>query len=912
MNKQTFLRMRAQQNSNLEIYRLEKERIHKNMYNVIKYFDNKIIIDIPSGEKFQQLAYYYIGEEKDFSFNPSISLQSSRFKYIHKINEEWDNPFILFCYGGQIIEFSKKLKFLKNECIIVFGNSDENQTLEKCQPYIDCSKVLHIFCQNLSCYNDKSSFIPIGMANKQWPHGDIYNFLELDIGALHKQKTKDLFCSFKVSTNFVKRNECLIAINKKGITNVFYKEPRDYLKELSLHKYCICPEGNGLDSHRFWEALWVESIPITLRNPLTEQIQKLGIPCILLNNWDELDISTLQDYSSFVFDEEYFNKISFKYYSDKILSYVPKVSEKMNIVLSFIGKMPSYIIECVTQLRLFFKDSIYVIYNDISDEIKNKLNEHDVKLIEYETVISERFNNLQKNVKFNNVIGLTGREELNKRSYERFYLLEELMKKHKLENIWFMELDIIMYVDPNIFLPTLKNYPYCYCYHDNDKCNGSIFYIKNVESLQPILKTFDTHTRTDNMTEMYSLFIHLQNNKDDMLFPLIYSSDSNKYYWMYYGLFNGYIFDGAIIGQYFFGLDPYHSNGIINKQNIEDINKLYLFNNCVKIWNYIVEWIPDKNNLLFPYIREHPKGLLKPIVNMHIHSKDLISAVSYTSKINDNNIMQKYILSKYLQVCKTNPQPPGLADYLRGSLILLSLTLNNNYKFVVDHDCHPFFKCLERNDNFQAPQNIINLETKELIPPLESIEQKMLELFNSNENISVLTNSTSVQHITKEAITIFKDIFKPSIKIKNKLNEFIDKKINKDEKIIIFHFRLGDKFIHNNTQIDEKLFNKCINLMIEKIEEINIPKNNIILISDCMSLKTYAMAYIPDITITDFNPIHMGDLKNYNFTDVENTVFEFFLMSYASHIYNYNIYGSPSGFSKLINILYDIPFTYIN
>jgi hypothetical protein len=71
------------------------------------------------------------------------------------------------------------------------------------------------------------------------------------------------------------------------------------------------------------------------------------------------------------------------------------------------------------------------------------------------------------------------------------------------------------------------------------------------------------------------------------------------------------------------------------------------------------------------------------------------------------------------------------------------------------------------------------------------------------------------------------------------------------------------------------------------------------------------MSFIPDITITNFNPIHMGDLKNYNFTDIENTVFEFFLMSYASHIYNYNIYGSPSGFSKLINILYDVPFTYI-
>lgn len=910
MNKQTFLRMRAQQNINVEVYKLETQTIHKDIYNTIKYFDNKIIIDIPSGEKFQQLAYYYIGEEINFLFNPLISSQSSRFKYIHKINEEWDNPFILFCYGYQIIEFSKKLKFLKNECIIIFGNSDENQTLEKCQPYIDCPKVLHIFCQNLSCYHDKASFIPIGMANKQWSHGDIYNFLELDIGVLHKQKTKDIFCSFKVSTNVIKRNECLIAINKKSIENIFYKKPSEYLKELSNHKYCICPEGNGLDSHRFWEALWVESIPITLRNPLTEQIQKLGIPCILLNNWDELDVLNLPNYSSFVFDEEYFKKISFKFYSDKILSYVPKVSEKMNIVLSFIGKMPSYIIECITQLRLFFKDSIYVIYNDISDEIKNKLNEFDIKMIEYETVISERFNNLQKNVKFNKVNGLIGREELNKRSYERFYLLEELMKKHKLEDIWFMELDIIMYVNPNNFLPTLKNYPYCYCYHDGDKCNGSIFYIKNVESLQKILKTFDTHTRTDNMTEMYSLFIHLKNNPNDMLFPLSFASESNKNNWMYYGLFNGYIFDGAIIGQYFFGVDPYHSYGIINKQNIKDINKLYSFNDCVKIWNYIVEWIPNENNLLFPYIREYPRGPLKPIVNMHIHSKNLLSASSYTSKINDNNIIQKYIICKYLQICKTNLQPPGLADYLRGSLILLSLTLNNNHKFVVDYDCHPFFKCLEKNDKFKAPQHIINLETKELIPPLESIEQKILELFNSNENISVLTNSTSVQYITKEAITIFKDIFKPSIIIKNRLNEFVNKYIN--NKIVIFHFRLGDKFIHNNSDIDEILFNKCVNLIVDKIKELDISKNNIILISDSISFKKYTKLYIPDITTTDSNPIHMGDLKNYNFTDIENTVFEFFLMSYATHIYNYNIYGSPSGFSKLINILYDIPFTYIN
>ena len=641
MNKQTFLRMRAQQNSNLEIYRLEKERIHKNMYNVIKYFDNKIIIDIPSGEKFQQLAYYYIGEEKDFSFNPSISLQSSRFKYIHKINEEWDNPFILFCYGGQIIEFSKKLKFLKNECIIVFGNSDENQTLEKCQPYIDCSKVLHIFCQNLSCYNDKSSFIPIGMANKQWPHGDIYNFLELDIGALHKQKTKDLFCSFKVDTNFIKRSECLTAINKKGISNVFYEKPKDYLKELSLHKYCICPEGAGLDSHRFWEALWVESIPITLRNTLTEQIQKLGIPCILLNNWDELDISKLTDYSSFVFNEEYFKKISFKFYSDKILNYVPEPVEKMNVVLSFIGKMPSYIIECVTQLRLFFKDSIYIIYNDINDDIKNKLNEYNVIFIEYQTVISERFNKCKINKKFNYINGLTGREELFTRSYERFYLLEELMKNLNLKNIWFMELDIVMYADPNIFLKTLQYYPHCYCYHDASLCSGAIFYVKNIESFQPILGIYDNYN-TSSVSEMSALKEYLNNNDNILLFPLITSFFENTnqiFFWENYGLFNGYIFDGAVCGQYLFGVDPFHTQNKICIKDLISLNN----GNCMNIWSHIIEWKLNENKLYLPYIREYPKGPLIPISNLHIHSKDLISAVSYTSnKDIHNNLINEY------------------------------------------------------------------------------------------------------------------------------------------------------------------------------------------------------------------------------------------------------------------------------
>ena len=52
------------------------------------------------------------------------------------------------------------------------------------------------------------------------------------------------------------------------------------------HKYAICPEGNGIDTHRFWESLYMNTIPICKRNILVEYYSKY-FPIIILNNWNE-------------------------------------------------------------------------------------------------------------------------------------------------------------------------------------------------------------------------------------------------------------------------------------------------------------------------------------------------------------------------------------------------------------------------------------------------------------------------------------------------------------------------------------------------------------------------------------------------------------------------------------------------
>ena len=88
----------------------------------------------------------------------------------------------------------------------------------------------------------------------------------------------------------------------------------------------ICPEGNGLDTHRIWESYAMNSIPIVLKNSFTEQFNKLEIPMLYLNSWNDLsDLSedyfvdlytkiindkNIKIYSSFFFWQNYMEAFS--------------------------------------------------------------------------------------------------------------------------------------------------------------------------------------------------------------------------------------------------------------------------------------------------------------------------------------------------------------------------------------------------------------------------------------------------------------------------------------------------------------------------------------------------------------------------------------------------------------------------
>jgi hypothetical protein len=299
--------------------------------------------------------------------------------------------------------------------------------------------------------------------------------------------------------------------------------------------------------------------------------------------------------------------------------------ESLSVVLSFIGPMPPYIYECLKQLRLFFDGPIYVIYDLISPELSAKIQEFNLQLVPYESVKSERFAKVKKD--FAVVEKLKDRKLLFMRSFERFYLLDELMKQRNLKYIWFMELDILMYTSPNSFFNQLKEVPTAYAYHRTDHCNSGIFYVKDSHSLQPILSAFDSFNN-GFQSEMRALYDYMNKtgSAKATLFPLVIKSNENPLYWKDVQHFEPYLFDGAILGMYYFGVDPIHTNGQLLTQ---DPNVYDLKNKFLNIWKYgDLIWEQSEKGLI-PYFKLKDSDEKKPIANLHIHSKDLKSAVSY-------------------------------------------------------------------------------------------------------------------------------------------------------------------------------------------------------------------------------------------------------------------------------------------
>lgn len=261
-------------------------------------------MNITTGEKIQQLCDYYIGSNYDFNFNPIIRTQINKHINIEKYNLSIIknlNVKNIFCYthiidGDNSINYNALLYILNNISTrfnIVFHNSD-GHFLQRHSELLSIPNLNKIFTQNITIQPTmRICPLPIGIANSMWAHGNLNDWNELLKNNTLSIKTNYIFFNFKIDTNIGKRKKCFDIIQSKNIPNLPNVNYKQYLYNLSSYKFAICPEGNGLDTHRFWECLYLKVIPICLKNNITEHYSKI-YPVILLNDWNDIDENMLK------------------------------------------------------------------------------------------------------------------------------------------------------------------------------------------------------------------------------------------------------------------------------------------------------------------------------------------------------------------------------------------------------------------------------------------------------------------------------------------------------------------------------------------------------------------------------------------------------------------------------------------
>lgn len=204
-------------------------------------------------------------------------------------------------------------KINNNIKIVLYTHNSDHHFDGTYKKLVDSENIIKIYAQNLDYpeYNSKLVLLPIGIANSMWIHGDLVSLYTVIKDTYKNKKVKDIYVNINPKT-YSYRNVILEKIKQTNCYDLSVGKPYiEYLADLAEHRFCLCVRGNGVDTHRFWESLYLGVIPVILNNNITKcdnfvmYLRDLNIPFVEIKN-DDLDVLGLK------YNRDYFNEKLYK------------------------------------------------------------------------------------------------------------------------------------------------------------------------------------------------------------------------------------------------------------------------------------------------------------------------------------------------------------------------------------------------------------------------------------------------------------------------------------------------------------------------------------------------------------------------------------------------------------------------
>ncbi len=192
--------------------------------------------------------------------------------------------------GDSLIEKFLSLVHPKIRCpyILVTHNGDAKITRELFLKASD--NLLHWYGINVEHNDVKITPIPLGIENKHYYVCGIpavFNYVK------NKKLTKldKIFYGFTISTNPTERGPALeiIKSHPNSETLSSWRGFFPYLLNLNKYKLVLSPPGSCEEGHRTWDTMYIGGVPIVKSSPTTEYFKQVGVPLIVINDWEELN-----------------------------------------------------------------------------------------------------------------------------------------------------------------------------------------------------------------------------------------------------------------------------------------------------------------------------------------------------------------------------------------------------------------------------------------------------------------------------------------------------------------------------------------------------------------------------------------------------------------------------------------------
>ncbi|HEY2811259.1 MAG TPA: hypothetical protein VGJ00_07735 [Rhabdochlamydiaceae bacterium] len=242
-------------------------------------------------------------------------------RFLPKKVKRGDTIFVPF---SQLTRFQKHyLPQIKHKFILISANYEYKADSPHPGLYGEIlrnEKVVAWFLQNFDG-NPSSKIvpIPIGIANNEWPHGNVDLLTQFIKTPLYDRENKILaYVNFLVNSNIKEREPCINYFSQMPWAHIASERSfEEYLSDLKHTYFVISPPGHGEDCHRTWEALYMGCYPVVKHSTLDSLYE--GLPVVCVNDWNEVTLEfLLEKQSEFSAKSWAFEKLYARYWFNKV------------------------------------------------------------------------------------------------------------------------------------------------------------------------------------------------------------------------------------------------------------------------------------------------------------------------------------------------------------------------------------------------------------------------------------------------------------------------------------------------------------------------------------------------------------------------------------------------------------------